>query len=297
MLSEGTTELISDVSAPTSLTPISTVSKVLRNKEKYLYQDEGNRSPAKKSKGKSQDLERAVSTWVRLQQQKRGMAISDQEIRERFRYFATALGTPDGLSKANSNSWLNKFRAKHSLLGSKSRKGSVADDSEDQSNPASQSQTPGGISPTSPDPANTISPSDTTMAVTKPEDAPSDSKADSPDQFFDFSQAHDSHRPFHSQSNTSLSSVFTDAAPSSFSPGPTSPTSPFFTPESASGQSPFVPQGRIPTTGGGTAPNSNAFQRPRSQTFPMVGIEPSALSTTATPMSDPLTPKYIPPDC
>ncbi|KAF1816456.1 hypothetical protein P152DRAFT_446107 [Eremomyces bilateralis CBS 781.70] len=273
----------------------STVSKVLRNKEKYLYQEDGSRSPAKKSKGKSQDLERAVSTWARNQQNKRGMAISDQEIRERFRYFATALGTSEGQAKANSNSWLNKFRAKNNLLGSKSRKGSIAEDSEDQSNPASQSQTPGGISPTTPDPAGTVSPIDLAMAVTKTEEGAGAGKAESPDHFFDFNQAQQNHRPFHSQSNTSLSSVFTDAAPSSFSPGPTSPTSPFFSPESATGQSPFVPtKGRMTSVSGSTTPGSNGFQRPRSQTFPMLGIEPQAFTPSTGPTSDSLTPKYIP---
>lgn len=46
----------------------STVSKVLRQKEKYLLQqEEGSRSPAKRSKGRSPDIERALANWARNQ--------------------------------------------------------------------------------------------------------------------------------------------------------------------------------------------------------------------------------------
>lgn len=45
----------------------STVSKVLRNKEKYLSQDDGSRSPAKRPKGRSPDIERALAVWAKNQ--------------------------------------------------------------------------------------------------------------------------------------------------------------------------------------------------------------------------------------
>lgn len=47
------------------LTIISTVSKVLRQKEKYLLQDEGSRSPVKRAKGRSPDIERALAVWAK----------------------------------------------------------------------------------------------------------------------------------------------------------------------------------------------------------------------------------------
>lgn len=90
------------------------------------------------------------------------------------------------------------------------------------------------------------------------------------------------YRHSNSQSTTSLSSAFTDTAPSSFSAGPTSPTTPFaFSPDNNSAAWLPSQQSRLPP------PGSN-FQRPRSQTFPMLGIDPSFLSS----QNDPLTPKY-----
>ncbi|KAF2107425.1 hypothetical protein BDV96DRAFT_299688 [Lophiotrema nucula] len=163
-------------------------------------------------------------------------------------------------------------------MGAKSRKSSIAEESEGTSNPPSNVHTPGGISPTSP---SGVSPSPVTLAAKKSEEN-LNLKTESPDAF-DFTNHH---RPFHSQSNTSLSSVFTDTAPSSFSAGPTSPTSPFFTPDSACGPSPF-----IGSQHGRGQPGSSNFQRPRSQTFPMlVGVEQYM---SPPPSSEALTPKYL----
>lgn len=263
--------------------PRSTVSKVLRNKEKYLFQDDGSRSPIKRAKGKFPDIERALSNWVR-NHQKQGIHLTDAAIREKARFFATTVGS-DSTFKVNSNSWLEKFKQKNNLAGSKSRKNSIAEESEDQSNPASGCQTPNGISPTSP--GGVVSP---TLVAAKVDDV---IKPESPDGYLDYG----GHRPFHSQSNNSLSSVFTDAAPSTFSAGATSPNSPFYTPDSACGPSPFVPTqqgkgGQQPNangTGGGGG-SANNFHRPRSQTFPALGIEP--FISVGGP-SEPLTPKYL----
>lgn len=258
----------------------STVSKVLRQKEKYLYQDDGSRSPIKRSKGKFPDIERALANWAR-NHQKQGLPLSDAIIREKARFFATTVGNSDSHLKANSTSWLEKFKQKNHLMGSKSRKGSIAEESEGTSNPPSNAHTPGGISPTSP---SGVSPSPLAISIKKSEEN-LNLKTESPDPF-DFSNHH---RPFHSQSHTSLSSVFTDTAPSSFSAGPTSPTSlssPFFTPDSACGPSPFM--GNQQARG---QPGSSNFQRPRSQTFPMlIGVE-QYMSPPAS--SEALTPKYM----
>ncbi|CBY00671.1 hypothetical protein LEMA_P018010.1 [Plenodomus lingam JN3] len=257
----------------------STVSKVLRQKEKYLYQDDGSRSPIKRSKGKFPDIERTLSNWAR-NHQRQGLPLSDAIIREKARFFAQTVGNSESHLKTNSTSWLEKFKQKNHLMGARSRKGSIAEESEGTSNPPSNDHTPGAISPTSP---GALSPNNASMKTKKSEE---NLKTESPDTY-DFSNQR---RPFHSQSNTSLSSVFTDNAPSSFSAGPTSPTSlssPFFTPDSACGPNPFVGN-RQPASG---QPGSANFQRPRSQTFPMlVGVEQYMSPPGST---DALTPKYI----
>lgn len=93
-------------------------------------------------------------------------------------------------------------------------------------------------------------------------------------------------KPAHSLSITSLSSIYTDTTPSSFSPDPTSPTSPFFTPDSADRPqpSPFIPSphSRIPII-------STNFHRPRSQTFPLLNVmDPHG----TTPPHETATPTY-----
>ena len=45
----------------------STVSKVLRQKDKFLTQDDGSRSPIKRAKGRSPDIERALAVWAKNQ--------------------------------------------------------------------------------------------------------------------------------------------------------------------------------------------------------------------------------------
>ncbi|KAI4630220.1 uncharacterized protein J4E78_002850 [Alternaria triticimaculans] len=249
----------------------STVSKVLRQKEKYLYQDDGSRSPIKRSKGKFPDIERALSNWAR-NHQKQGAQLSDAQIREKARFFAQTVGNSESHLKVNSASWLEKFKQKNHLSGARSRKTSIAEESEGTSNPPSNVHTPGAISPTSP---GGVSPATTTMTAKKSQE---NLKTESPDTY-DFSNHR---RPFHSQSSTSLSSVFTDTATS-----PTSLSSPFFTPDSACGPSPFMGS-RQPANG---QPGNNNFQRPRSQTFPMlVGVEQYMSPPGST---DDITPKYV----
>src|ERR1700712_377924 len=126
----------------------STVSKVLRQKEKYMYQDDGSRSPARKPKNKFPDLERALSNWAK-KTHKKGIPITDAMIKAELRKFSAGVGNHDAHLKANSNSWIKKFRQEHGLHGSKSRKSSIADESEGTSNPPSGAQTP-SISPCSP---------------------------------------------------------------------------------------------------------------------------------------------------
>lgn len=199
-------------------------------------------------------------------------------IRDKARTFAATTSSPDG-HVATSASWIEKFKLKNNLMGARSRKGSLApDDSETGSAAASNSHTPSGVSPTSPQALGSPSPIELHSAQSH-----ESLKNESPDSYLDFAGAH---RPFHSTSGTSLSSAFTDTAPSSFSPGPLSPTSPFFTPDSGTAPSPFVPQTArplLPATG-----SSSNFHRPRSQTFPLLDQYMSP-----PPSSEPLTPKYM----
>ena len=196
----------------------STVSKVLRQKDKYLCSDDGSRSPIKKAKGKFPDIERALANWAR-NHQRSGLALDDRIIREKARFFATTVGSSDCHAKVNSNSWLEKFKQKNHLMGAKPRKGSDAQsDLGLDTAPPSGSNTPNGVSPISP--AGGIS----SASPISPMQSRDNLQTDSPDTFPDFAGAY-RHTP--SQSATSLASGFTDVtAPSSFSPQ--SPTSTFF---------------------------------------------------------------------
>ena len=240
----------------------STVSKVLRNKEKYLYQDDGSRSPVRKQKGKFPDIERALSNWAK-NAQRNGITITDALIKEKFKFFATTVGNNESLPKVSNSSWLEKFKQKNALPGGKSRKSSMVEDPETASNPVSAVMTPSDVSPTSPSIGKELSPA--SISATKAENI----KEEGSDAFADYSLAH---KPYHSLSTESLASEYTHSQ---------SPASPFFASESAS---PFLSQAqpRAP-------PASSNFHRPRSQTFP-VGVDPYV----SPPCSEPLTPKYMP---
>jgi hypothetical protein len=258
----------------------STVSKVLRQKDKYLFPEDRSQSPVKRPKNKFPDIERALSNWAR-NQHKSGIPLTDAAIKEKARFFATTVGNNENPLKSNSTSWLEKFKQKNGIGGNKlTRRASETNISDSGSlNPDSQtpsaSQTPSGISPTSPN----VLPSPSPLSGTKSDD---ELKPGSLNSYFDFGPTVYKHS--NSQSTTSLSSNFTDTAPSSFSAGPTSPSTPFtFSPDNNSGGS-WIPSqhARLP-------PPGNNFQRPRSQTFPMLGIDPSFISSQT---SEPLTPKY-----
>jgi hypothetical protein len=251
----------------------------LRQKEKYLFPEDRSLSPVKRAKGKFPDIDRALANWVR-NSQKQGIPLTDAAIKEKARFFAATVGNSESHSKANSTSWLEKFKQKNGIGGAKlMRRASETNISSSSSlNPdsagPSASHTPNGISPTSPELLSPLSGG-----------SKSDENAkEQLDSYLEFGQGY---RHSNSQSTTSLSSGFTDTAPSSFSGGATSPTTPFtFSPDTTC--APFIPSqhSRLP-------PPSNIFQRPRSQTFPMLGIDPSYISPTQA--SEPLTPKYSQP--
>ncbi|KAJ5678202.1 uncharacterized protein N7477_003835 [Penicillium maclennaniae] len=102
----------------------STVSKVLRQKEKYLNPDDGGRSPIKRTKGRVPDIEKALVNWAR-NYQRLGQPLNDEMIREKALFFASNCGCPEGKEKVLTASWLEKFKQKNGLLGAKVRKGST----------------------------------------------------------------------------------------------------------------------------------------------------------------------------
>ncbi|CAF9908861.1 MAG: hypothetical protein HETSPECPRED_008753 [Heterodermia speciosa] len=223
----------------------STVSKVLRQKEKYLSTEDGSRSPVKRSKGKFPDIERALSIWAK-NHQKQGLPLNDDIIRDKARYFSTTVGSSECHTKVNSGVWLEKFKQKNSLLGCRPQKVSDSSISDGGLNieSRSNSQTPNGISPISPDQTMPDSPN---------------LKSEGQDAYQDFTS---NYRTSHSESVTSFSE---HAMTSCFSPDIRSPTSPFFSPDSSCGPSPLIPsqQTRLP-------PLASAPSRPRRRTFPTI---------------------------
>ena len=244
--------LITRGSCCSVLITYSTVSKVLRQKDKYLFPDDGSRSPVKRGKGKFPDIERAMANWAR-NHVKQGLPLNDDMIRDKARFFVTTVGSQECHAKVNSSAWLEKFKQKNSLPGAKPRKRSDANDSDGGGgmhlDTKSGSQTPNAISP--------ISPNEPTPTSALEKDR-------SPDGYMDFSYRHT-----HSESATSLASCLSDntVGSSSFTDGGLrSPTSPYFSPDTSCGPSPCIPsqQPRLP-------PLASAASRPRRQTFPNIG--------------------------
>ncbi|KAK4634180.1 hypothetical protein CLAFUW4_00637 [Fulvia fulva] len=249
----------------------STVSKVLRQKERYLFQDDGSRSPIKRTKGRSPDIERALAVWAK-NQERRGLPLTDELIRDKARAFSATTTTTEN-HVTLSSSWIEKFKLKNNLMGARSRKASLAADEDSASAAASSSHTPGDASPVSP--SGIRSPSPLQLHHAQSQDSLQNESSDS---YLEFGSRHG---PFHSQSTTSLNSAFTDTAPSSFSPGPLSPTSPLFTPDSGTAPSPFVaPPTARPILPATTIVNTH---RPRSQTFPLLDQYMSSSAESLTP--------------
>ncbi|GAB1320529.1 hypothetical protein MFIFM68171_10739 [Madurella fahalii] len=254
----------------------STVSKVLRNKDKYLNSEERSSSPVKRNKGKGADIEKALTNYLRKAQDS-GIAVTGDDLKEKARLFsAMTVGEP--LLKSNSSAWLDKFMLKHGIgPGRLMRRASETNISDTvRGSPSlSTSQPSSAISPASP--SGHLSPSP--LSANK-----SDEEKENINSFMDF--APDGvYKHSTSQSTASLSSSFTDTATPSFAGSALSPTAPFnFSPDPNVGG--FLAgdrSGQMPPHGAGPG-----FQRPRSQTFPTLDIEYMNQPQT----SEPLTPKY-----
>jgi hypothetical protein len=248
------------------------VSKVLRNKEKYLSSAEDrSNSPIKRAKGKGVDIEKALTNYVR-NAQKSGVTVTDADIREKARLFsATMSNAAEGLLKTNSSTWLEKFKQKNGLgPGKLMRRASETNipDSIHGSPSLTSSQPSSAISPASP----SGQPSPSPLSANRSEE-----DKEGMSGFMDFTAGPGAYKHANSQSTTSLSSAFTDAAGSSFSGSAISPTGPFsFSPDPNVGG--FLDQTRA----------ASNFQRPRSQTFPTLDLEYMNQSQSA----EPPTPKY-----
>ncbi|KAB5558648.1 hypothetical protein GE09DRAFT_962675 [Coniochaeta sp. 2T2.1] len=262
----------------------STVSKVLRNKEKYLYPEKKGdvpvSSPAKRKAKGGVDIERALTNFVR-NAQKSGIPVTDADIKDKARLFSATMGkSDDGVIKSSSSSWLEKFKQKNGIgHGRLMRRASETNipDSIRGSPSLSASQPSSAISPNSP--SGHMSPSP--LSANRSEDG----KDNMNHHFMDFNTEPGAYKHSNSQSTTSLSSAFTDGGNSSFSGSAMSPTDPFtFSPDSNVGA--FLNHRHHHHPSGGPASN---FQRPRSQTFPTLDLEYMNQQSSNT---EPLTPRY-----
>ncbi|ELR09252.1 hypothetical protein VC83_05439 [Pseudogymnoascus destructans] len=259
----------------------STVSKVLRQKEKFLSLEEPSVSPAKLPKGRAQDINLALHSWWH-NEWKRGILRNREEIREEAIKFSSILNNQEGLQKAHDDQWLDEFvrnhnastkkekqhnasikKQKHSGRMKLSRRSSATNMADipiygQGSAGSSIANTPSGHSPGSP--YDFASP----LSGVKDED-----------DYAPFSSS--GYRHSNSRSTTSLSSNFTDTTVgSSFSGDGSSPATPFpYSPETTQG--PFAP----PQYAGSIAPLDP--QRLLSQTFPILAIDADTATTATFP--------------
>ncbi|KAJ5629232.1 hypothetical protein N7528_002889 [Penicillium herquei] len=228
----------------------STVSKVLRQKEKYLNPDDGSRSPIKRAKGRVPDIEKALSNWAR-NYSRQGFPINDEMIREKALFFAHTCGCPEGKDRVLTTSWLEKFKQRNNLAGAKSRKGSLSARRSGSNSPTRiNTGSPTGSASQSP-----ISPGNPFGSPISPIQSPDVIKRES-DGCPELSGGY---LHIHSKSTTSLDTSST---------GMTSPSSTLVS------DSPFTPtsQHRLPCSVG-----SNT-SRPRSSTFPLAPIDPTLIT-------------------
>ncbi|KAL9085563.1 MAG: hypothetical protein Q9159_004661 [Coniocarpon cinnabarinum] len=277
----------------------STVSKVLRQKEKYLRTTmDSNQSPVKASKKNKPDLDRALAKWAANQQSK-GVRITDENIKNQARFFWHAAGNTSDLPvKIDSPSWLEKFKQKNGLtLGSAS--------------PGAASEAGGDESTISPTEDTPISPEEALSRHVSPTTAASSTDMQhlrrQPSSGFDGLGIRSAavRVPNHSQSNTSLSSAFTaDTGATAFSSENTSVGSPVISPDALHSATSYFPSGQAPIASvppvsrSGSAASSitsvttaadNSI-RPRSSTFPLASaadpyISPPQSANTSSPLN------------
>ncbi|KAG9102298.1 hypothetical protein FRC06_002143 [Ceratobasidium sp. 370] len=93
----------------------STISKILKNKDKWLTMDTHTRKPmpAKHRPSKFPEIETELLKWVK-ECQGSGIGITDTRIKVKARECAKEIGLPDGKFKASSG-WIENFKVRNSL--------------------------------------------------------------------------------------------------------------------------------------------------------------------------------------
>ncbi|KAK8026922.1 hypothetical protein PG991_003978 [Apiospora marii] len=246
----------------------STVSKVLRNKDRWLSQEDRSGSPVKRIKGKNVDVERTFVNWLR-NQNKKGVLLSDEEMLIKARTFHATTGSSENPAKIITQSWLDKIKRRNNI-GSGSMIRRASETAIPDNTPLSRDSptlsippTSGGVSPDSP--TDQSSP----LASATEENDPASNLTDLETSGYKYP---------HSQSTTSLSSAVTDPSSSAFSGSAFSPASQFtFSPNPDSG---LFDQTR-------PSPGSSHLQRPRSQTLGTLDLDFDQVQS-----SEPPTPRY-----
>jgi Tc5 transposase-like DNA-binding protein len=239
------------------------VSKVLRRKETFLHKtDDRSQSPIKRSKGKLPDIDKAMSIWVRKQQQI-GVEISDEELLHQARHFAVNTGGgDDSLLKVLNRTWVDKFKQKNGVgmprLLRRASETSIPTGHVKMSTASSPALGHGVISPTSPAGDATATAASPTSADRSDEETAQHGLG-----FLSYPSEGGGFRRSASQSVTSLNTALSaDAATGgTMSSATLSPARSFhFSPDPNAGA--FI-----------TAGAGSNFQRPRSQTFPTLDME------------------------
>jgi hypothetical protein len=181
-------------------------------------------------------------------------------IKEKALFFASTCGCPEGKDKVLTAAWLDKFKHRNNLLGAKVRRGSA--DVRSGSNSPTRINTDFSTgsalqSPTGPSPSSPIDGFGSPLSSTQSREG---MKRDITDALPDLTGGYQHN---YSKSTTSLDTTS--------SAGMISPTSTLVS------DSPFTPtsQSRLPT-------NSHNNNRPRSQTFPLMPIDPTLLTADGT---------------
>lgn len=245
----------------------STVSKVLRHKDRYLCLEDGSRSPIKKSKGKYPDIDRTLAKWVQNQQAK-GHPITDENIKSQARFFWVASGNGTECPiKVESASWLEKFKQKNGLAGSRSRKSSIAAQGSRASDSPELDQT-----------EEMLSPNSRSSVHASPDMGGMSEKTATENTLVEGLGIRDARIPFHSQSNASLHSSFSEQQSATY---PSHTNSPLYSPDVSSTSTSYFP----------TTVNA---QRQRSQTFPLSASNEAHILPPQNVMND--MPQYIQPN-
>lgn len=124
----------------------STVSKVLRNKDKYIIPDDGTKSLRRRS-GKNPDIERTLLNWIRNHVTK-GNTLTDAAIRLQLEHFMAVDGGRTACQKRfNGEGWLKKFKSENNISSVADSVAIKSHKSPESQHSSPDSKEPGIISP------------------------------------------------------------------------------------------------------------------------------------------------------